>query len=41
MKYAFSPSIQSASKEPVSIRVVNVDMKPEQHFAELCLDGVM
>ena len=28
-------------REPVPIRLVNVDMTPEQRFAGLCLDGVM
>ena len=27
--------------KPVSIRLVNVNMTPDQPFAELCLDGVM
>ena len=27
--------------EPVSIRLINVDMTPERRFTEICLDGVM
>ena len=27
-------------RQPVSIRLINVDMTPEQPFVDLCLDGV-
>ena len=34
-------AFRAHQKEPVPIRLVNVDMTPEQRFAELCLDGTM
>ena len=34
-------AFRAHQREPVSISLVNVDMTPEQRFAELCLNGVM
>ena len=34
-------AFRAHQREPVSIGLVNVDVTPEQRFAELCLNGVM
>ena len=33
-------AFKAHQREPVTIRLVNVDMTPEERFSELCLDGV-